>query len=150
MEATFAAPDYGVPRCRLVLVETVAYQPPTGQPVCAEARTSHWLKSTEDEQPFGPRRLRIGETWQKLDFGWVVVPSMVVLANETGKYSPVVPSEAALAETRTAVLEVAFREPLQADAYVLPGLSIRMCPAAAVYARCQRGVANCMLTVFPE
>lgn len=68
-----------VQKPRLGVVDTVYYQAPNEQPISADSRFGRWLSS--DEQPYGPRVVKIEPGRHKLDHGWLESASMMLIEN---------------------------------------------------------------------
>jgi len=135
-------------KARLVVVETVYCQSPGEQPVAVESRFGRALNS--QEQPYR-RVIKVGESWQPLDHGWVEEASMLVISNEEGKYLQVVPTEEQRKELETKVVELAF--PGQSGCWLIPpGDSFRGCPSGlgSLLVRCRKGMSKCVVHVFPK
>jgi len=131
---------------RLVISETVYHQNHDADPTSADSCFSRTLAS--DEQPYS-RRVVIGEAWQPLDCGWVEQASMLVLANQEGRFVQVIPTQAERDTMAAKIVEVGYGD--MAAWLVRPGESFRAEPAdlKAIRVRCRSGSAKCQLTVFP-
>ncbi|MGL6095060.1 MAG: hypothetical protein ACRC7O_04570 [Fimbriiglobus sp.] len=67
-------------KSRLVVVGTVYWSSPAGEPVSTPVRSAKWVDT--DEQPF-VRNDKAQPHWKNLNYGWVVgLPVMVVVRND--------------------------------------------------------------------
>jgi hypothetical protein len=74
-------PAFHPPPSRIVVVETVYHQEHGSEPVAAGRPFSRFLSTAE--QPFGPRRLKVGCEWQPIETGWLSENvGMLYLRNE--------------------------------------------------------------------
>lgn len=149
-----------VTRDRVGVVETVYYQDPKEEhPTSVVTRYTRWVDSPE--QPYGPRKITLTESWAELDCMWVEAPSILLLSNEEGKRYVVRPTEEELKTISKRVVEIAqlAKLPYQSNdvivvpfAQVRPGESIRFQPLDLfkLRVRCVQGTAVCKLTAFPS
>lgn len=142
---------------RIVVVEQVYHQPVDAPPVLVESKYSRRIDS--EEQPFGPRRLRVTEEWQELSAGWIEGVGLLVVSNEEGKGLQVQPSESERREIGLRVVELAmFPVPtVPGEAFspipwiIPPGESFRGSTdtLGGIKVRCRRGSARISYTIFP-
>lgn len=141
-------------KSRVVVVEQVYHQQPGGQPTVVESKYTRRLDS--DEQPFGPRRIRVTEEWTKLDTGWVVEGGMLCLSNEEGKIMTVQPSPSERRDIDSRIVEVCLVDPETGNVggvwLVPPGESLRAATASfnGLRIRCRKGSARIVFTVIPS
>jgi hypothetical protein len=137
------------PQTRFVVYEVVSY---AGSPPAQwESRYSRPL--TEDEQPYGPRHLKVGPGWAPLDTGWVAGPALLLLSNPRPAWSRQ-PTADQRKEAEGRVVEVGWDsqrgpgyESTFPFALVRPGESCRFEPAAALRLRVRCLAGECRLTV---
>lgn len=114
-----------------------------------------------DEQPCGPRTVKVGEEWQPLELGWLKdCVGMVIITNEEGRFPQRKPSEEEKAEAAERMLQVAVvmmvdwaTEHLTVPfALVLPTETLCFCPAdaSALRVRCRKGTAKVTITLLPK
>lgn len=141
-------------KSRVVVVEQVYHQQPHGQPVVVESKYTRRLDS--DEQPFGPRRIRVGEEWTKPDTGWVADGGLLCLSNEEGKGLAVQPSPSERNDINSRIVEVCLVDPETGNMggvwLVPPGESLRASAASfmGLRIRCRKGSARITFTVIPS
>lgn len=158
-QAGSTAPSRRVPRRgpqfpRLTVVESVYFESPGHQPILVPTQTARTLAS--DEQPY-QRQLLIGETWTRLDTGWIQEASLLVLTNDEGRPERGPSVDAGALAGR--VVELVCRntiigdgESIEPEWLLPPGESFRGTPArpGAIYLRCRQGAVRCTLTLFPS
>lgn len=133
---------------RLVVVESVYHQAGTGETTLVDSRFGRVLAS--DEQPYGPRRVGVGTSWQPLDLGWVQDVGMIVIRHE----APARASRPTGAESWP-LLEVGFlgENHEVVSLLVIPaGESFRgqLQDLSRWRLRSSGGVVRCSLSVFPR
>lgn len=154
-------------RPRFIVITQVRHQSKQDGTTSFECRASKEL-SDGCEQVFGPRRFTVGESWRKLELGWLAAGvRWAFLRNDEGRVKdgrvPTPEEYLALADR---VVEVGFaREgpkartmhdlPLagpQPDMLVPPGECLSFFPsrAADVRVRCRRGEAQVSIYAVPE
>jgi hypothetical protein len=137
-------------QAHLVVVETVYHQQGKYQPTCTESRFGRPLESKD--QPY-VRRLMATEEWQKLDFGWIKRPGMLVIQNDEGQFK-LMPTEAQKREMAEKYLWLAHSDKDQWALprwIILPRESFRGHPATQdLYIQANKGPIEFTLTVYPS
>ena len=157
------------PRARIVVTDTVYFQPAGDSPTSAQSQFVRFLES--DEQPY-LRKIKVGELWKSLDAGWLadIGCSMLLLANDKERFETN-PTDEARDAADAKVIEVAFVDDVPdaeskkrtmhsapvADAgpkprlLIHPGESMRVIPAEVktVRLRCRRGECSVTINLFP-
>jgi hypothetical protein len=135
----------------VVTIETVYHQIAGEQPMSVEVRSRRTLNT--DEQPY-QRKLTVGPEWQKLDTGWIVNPSVLVVSNEEGTRIFTNPTEDQRTELAAKEVRVGIKMggSVVAISRIPPGESVRNIPVEAgnLWIRCCHGSARVIVTAFPE
>lgn len=136
---------------RYVVVEMVHFQPIDGQPVSHESRFNRRVDS--EEQPYGPRRTRVTDTWTEIDLGWLRGDNVgqLIIQNDEGKGLQTQPSPEEIRDIKSRVIEVSMGDsgPLFR---IPPGESIRLtspAPELSLRLRCVNGPARITFIAFP-
>lgn len=130
---------------RLVVIGHYYHQNPPGQPRDVEVRFSRALKS--EDQPILGRRFTVGEEWQKLDFGWIKEPGLIVIENLEGRFTQKIPFPEEEAAAALKVLEIGAPDH---PVMLVPTNEIAsLTPAGEVFVRCRSGSARYSLSVVP-
>jgi hypothetical protein len=129
---------------RLTVRGTIYFQQPGAQPTSVPYGYSRLLDS--DEQPYGPRRVKVGGQWQPLDAGWVRGAGLFSLENRPDGKGGAVAIGLSLGHAGDEAEHVVTLVP-----EVRPGEAAGWRPAdlGALRVRCLRGETVCLLTVFP-
>lgn len=143
-------------KARLTILDSVYYQNPDGSPILLDNRYVKILDS--DEQPYGPRKVKVDSQWVEItsELCWVRSPSILVVNNEEGKGLQTYPTPEERLDISKRVLELAvFCDQLGSWVVVetiLPGESRRGRPAPGSRwaVRCVHGSARTVFTVFPN
>ncbi len=90
---------------RITVVESVYFQELNEQPQLIESRYTRELQSQEQVYQ---RRVLATEEWQPLDTGWIDNVGMIVIQNNVGIFSPVLPTEEEREEAVKKILRIAF------------------------------------------
>ncbi len=141
-----------VNRSRVVVVESVYHQPIDGAPIITESKYVRVLDS--DEQPYGPRRIKVHGDWTQLKTGWLTTYSLVTLSNEEGRHLQVIPTTQQSESIRSRIIDIAILDEFGkyiVIGHVNPGESYRGTPprGATLYARCLHHPAKITYTAFP-
>lgn len=148
---------------RITVVETVYHQAEGDQPTAIESRFSRRLQTKE--QPC-VRKLVAGPEWHLVDREsmdrpgcWLERVGMLVIRNEEGEFTQVVPTSQERAEVAARVLSLGVGVSISADehivmpfARILPGKeSCRFQPTdiSNLWIRCQAGKAKYTVTMLP-
>lgn len=143
-------------KSRIVVVDSVYYQAPGGQPVSINPMHSRTVESEED--PF-IRRMVVGEGWVPLECGHIRDASLLVLVNE-GTPRTVRPTEAEAREDADRVIEFGIATVLPSEyrpecrqvvALIFPKESARFTPSSLphIRLRCRRGRVKVTVNIFP-
>lgn len=141
-----------IQKSRNVVVESVYHQPIDGPPVVVESKYAKALES--EDQPYGPRRVKIGTDWTLLDTGWVKDISILTISNDEGRMLQVIPNEVQLHLINSRIVEMAY---LDESGKWVPVERIhagesrrgRPLPGAKTALRCLNGTAKVTYTAFP-
>jgi hypothetical protein len=138
-----------VDRPRLHVTEVLYHLVPGQEPVALPRRVNRSLGS--GEQAFGPRRLTVGESWERLDCGWVERCAMLSIGNEEDRLARR-PSPEQAAALAGRVVEVGQGESFAVTNVVPPGESVRLIPPNLkdVWLRCRQGKAAVVVLAVPE
>lgn len=140
-------PSRRIPKPRVVVVGHVYHQNIGEQPKNVESRFVRLLDS--DDQPIIRRRFTVGESWQKIDFGWIQKPGMLVIENLEGRFIQTIPAPDEIKEASKKVLEISNENSL--PIFLIPaGEDMRGMPGADLYIRCQSGTAKYSISVMPS
>ena len=136
---------------RLTVVEHVYHQEGGGKsPVGSDCVSARFLRT--DEQPY-VRKTRIGETWTRLDTGWLASVSLIRVVNEATVFATY-PSLREKTEAEAKVLEIGVEDEtgVHSFARVRPGDSFRIDPvdSPSLRVRCRSGFAQVTIHAFPE
>lgn len=136
---------------RLTVVEHVYHQEGGGKsPVGSDCVSARFLST--DEQPY-VRKTRIGETWTRLDTGWLASVSLIRVVNEATVFATY-PSLREKTEAEAKVLEIGVEDEagVHSFARVRPGDSFRVDPveSRSLRVRCRSGFAQVTIHAFPE
>lgn len=144
------APILRKPVSRLVIVENVYHQPVDGQP--ASINTGFTRRLTSDEQPYGPRRVKIGGDSMALETGWVEKASQIMIENLEGTKLQVYPTEEEKAKIAARVVEVWDEDGKEPLFLIPPGESIRARPGklSRIRLRCASESARVVYTIYPD
>lgn len=141
---------------RITVVETVCHQQFGEQSVVVDTRYTKQLTSSEQAYI---RRYRVTDKFKPIDTGWIGKASLLVIKNEL---EPVLvqSTQEEKDEAAKKIVEVsncASRltrsvTPEQAEWYIYPGESMRVCPIDIknVFIRCRHGEVKCTIAIFPE
>jgi hypothetical protein len=133
------------PQTRFVVYEVVSY---AGNPP-AQWESRYSRPVTEDEQPYGPRHLKVGPEWAPLDLGWVTAPALLLLSNPRPAWSRQ-PTAGEREEAGGRVVQVAWELPgqfLVLGVQIRPGESCRFEPLTPELLRVRCPAGECRLTV---
>lgn len=137
---------------QIVVVETAYHQPINDQAKVVDNSYSCKIDSTE--QPYGPRRVAVGEEWVPLDIGWIAEAGLMLLRNEEGRFTQKIPTEEERGEANAKVLELGFKvgEVITPISPIPPRQSIRSIPfdLKNLYIRSRKGQAKYTITLFPR
>lgn len=144
-----------VSRSRLTVVENTVISSTESPQSVFDGSFSCWLDNG-DEQPYGPRRIKVTDQWQPLDTGWLEGNAgMLTLRNDEGRNMLTNPTPEQLATIAAGVVEVGIIALV--SGVVIPfsdvpaGRSIRLFPRSmSLFVRCLNGVARCTLFVVPQ
>ena len=125
---------------RVTVVDTINHQLTNGKPKCVVSRFS--MSCASDEEAYS-RRMKVGEAWMPLDFGYIDAASMVVLENEADIHV-VNLTEAEKAEAAKRIVEVSGGWEIH------PGQSMRGTASRDVQVRSKSGIVNLRIYVFPR
>lgn len=127
--ATATVPEPTPPRLptRIVVMETVYYQPHEHQPQVFEARYTDYCQ--QPEQPY-MRHTQVGTEWTPLDLGWAAGNLGLVLIKNTTTPPPS-KRTGVLEQPAGSNLEVSIADPPMAGQLLLPGQSVRLYPTRA-------------------
>lgn len=129
---------------RILVVESVYFQPANASPVGVESRFGRELIS--DDEPY-ERRQPVGREWAALDSGWLKDSAMAVLSNPAPVWQRI-PTPEQLAEAMAKVVEVIFLRPAEhpncynmappSGVVIPPGESARLRPSSlgSTWLRC--------------
>lgn len=150
IEAREKTPRLRKPSSRLVVVEHVYHQPVDGQPVNVTPKFSKFLKT--DEQPYGPRRVKIGPDSVPLESAWVGNGSQLVVENLEGTSLQVQPTAEEREQIALRIVEVWDEDGKEPLFLIPPGESLRARPGnlKRLRLRCASDSARIVYTVFPE
>lgn len=142
-------PPQGQRTPRLTVVGQTYYQAPDDDPVLVE---EGWGRDLVSEEGVYRRRVKVGEQWVELDYGWADHPSLLVIQNLGAPPRQSVPTEEERAADASLVLHVAFADPTGPDVVIRPKESCRFTPwgGRTIYLRCPAGVTRVVYTVFPQ
>jgi hypothetical protein len=135
-------------RDTITVVQTVYHQPAGEEPT---AVTLQYVRPLEtSEQPY-VRKIKVGESWQPLDLGWIEQPGMILLVNDEGKFTQTIPTPEERAEAEAKVVEVGLGSP----PWLIPpqGSFLGMSSGIGrrlVNLRCQKGTARVTIHVYPR
>lgn len=144
---------------RFTFTYNACYQEPDHQLDAVMGAYQRVCSSTDAQ--YYHRRIKIGESWQKVDCGWLERASFMDLGNDEGKYQ-VVPTreEKAIVDGRIVEVGVAIRVVEGTTEREVVGLITLIRPQesfplpvadiSTIRVRCQRGEARCTLNVFPK
>ncbi len=134
-------PDNGAParqpnKSRMCVVDTLYHQAPNESPTGADSRFYRWLD--QDEQPYGPRVVKVGPDWAPLDCGWLDEASMVLLECRQGAELEI--GTSAVVDSPVPFAVVRRGESARFEPYNLSCLRVRSTDGEAKYA----------VTIIPE
>lgn len=134
-------------KSRMTVVDSVYFQPPHEEATVTDCRFSCELES--DEQPY-QRQMKVGETWQPLDRGWLDSAAMLVVRNDEGRFTQEQPTREDRAKAAAKVVVLAFGD--RPAVLVRPGRSARFEPnlLEEITLRCESGTARVTVTLIPE
>lgn len=134
---------------KLIVVEQVYHQNDGDEPAAYESRWCRILLT--DEQPYGPRKVKVDREWRLLDTGWLNDASLLGLSNEEGKHLQANPTAAEADLSSRKVVELSF-DGSEAAILIHPGQDCRFSPANVngIWLRCQAGPVNIMARVYPK
>lgn len=140
---------------RITVVENVYWSGGNDQPVLHDSKFNKIVHS--DEQPYGPRRVRVGVQWRELETGWVSIDkcSLLCITNVPTDFDRV-PTDEQIKEAEAKVLEIGFYistcDATIPFALITPGRSLRIEPHRhyKYLIRCVSGEARYRITAFPE
>lgn len=139
---------------RLTVVETTYHQLPHEQPTVIETRFFRELIS--NEQPYGPRKKSIGESWEQVDTGWIKGDlGTLVIKNEEGKFFQMNPTPLQIEEMQGRVIEVGMMDDhnhVEEYFQIAPQDSLRLMPIhpEKFHVRCRKGRANYVVVAYPR
>ena len=142
-------------RTRLTVTESIYHQSPEGEPVEIGYSGARFLET--DEQVYS-RRTTVGEEWTPIDCGWLRESgaSLLLLRNEEGRFTQVIPSPEQRGETQGRVVEVGVGTPhgevvpfAEVDPQESP-LRLRPSDLGSLYLRCRQGRAKVTVTLVPR
>lgn len=142
----------------ITITENVYHRASPGESASGDA-FAFVRKLESDDQPYGPRTMKIGEVWQPLSFGWLEDGvGLILLENKEGikSFIQVRPTPEQLAEALDKIIEIGFCtedvEPAFPAMLLLPGEPQRLTPAltSKVWLRCRHGEAKCLVTLYPK
>ena len=147
----------------MTVVEQIYHQPAGEEPTAYHH--SFVRKLTVQEQPYS-RKIKVGEGWQPLDLGWFAdkpdAVGMVQVVNNEGRFTQTQPTDeervAAAAKVIclvSRVIDAGIGGMLAEDSFcwlIRPGESFRgsSTDATRIWIRCQFGVAQATVNVFPR
>lgn len=144
-----------VSRSRLTVVENIVVSS-TDSPQSVFDGSFSCRLNNGDEQPYGPRHIKVTEEWQPLDLGWLDgddIVGMLSLRNDEGRNLLANPTPEQLATIAASVVDVAvdtLNSGLIPFSEVSAGRSIRLFPTLKLWVRCISGSARCTLFVVPS
>jgi hypothetical protein len=135
---------------RLAIVETLYYQQEDAQPISHDHRFSKPISSSEQAYL---RLTFVGEEWQKVDTGWVKECSVIIIKNESGKFSKIPTEDKKEAESKK-VLEISIvphSSPAFACIIIPPQESARFTPKeiSCLKIRCAKGESRYTIIAVP-
>lgn len=136
-------------KSRIGVVESIIHQTLPDQPTDTVSRYTRELAT--HEQPW-KRKVTVTEEWQTLDIGWITSCSLLHIENTEGTVPTVVPTPVERIVLEAKVVQLAFLDCDDSQVWLIPPReSFRGCPLrpGKLRVRCQKGAAECMLTVFP-
>lgn len=150
---------------RLTVITTVSFQPKDGPPTSNGKPFDRVVKT--DEQPYGPRRLKVGEEWTQLETGWLSEAGHVVIENDEGYWTQKQPTKEERAEAESKVLELCLMPPEEPGGRTMhspprtkpwcqwevpPRESHRGTPSylKGFMIRCRKGTARFTVTIYPK
>lgn len=134
----------------LTVVQSYYHQQEGMQPTQIEARYTRELKT--DEQPY-VRHFKVGETWDKLDTGWLTDCSLLIVKNNEGRFTDRIPTPAQLQEALARVVEIGLGiGPVSPCLLVHPNEShpLHVVSLDEVWLRCANGEARVSVMAFPR
>jgi hypothetical protein len=87
---------------RVTVLINAYHQMPNEDPTQYNAQW--WCPLEQDEQAFGPRRIKIGTVWQRIETAWVKNAGLIIFTNTEGGQLQVNPTADMIADTLKKVL----------------------------------------------
>jgi hypothetical protein len=146
---------HALTKSRIVVKETVYFQPSGDGPISVENGWSAWLAT--DEQPYC-RRMKVEESWVPLDMGWLEDCSLIHLHNPAPTFQ-VNPTDEEKREASSRIVQIGVMPalPLQSEqptpfAVLSPGTSMHLSPfdAKSLLVRCLHSEVRLSLTIIPR
>lgn len=144
-------------RTRMVVVETIYYQPVNSPPSVLLGETSRYARELlTDEDPYKRRKVA-SDQWEPLELGWTDRPSLVLLRNDEGHFNEQ-PTAAERVEMEGRQIWITFASvlvlghPDKEHLTLLPGETQRFTPARASEIRLRGAVPGVRYTLclLPE
>jgi hypothetical protein len=142
-------------RTRIVVVETIGFQPPEGEAQMVDSRYVRWLEAGMDEQVY-KRKFTATEEWKPVDIGWAKEwpgVSVVHISNVGVGPLATIPTAAEREELARRIIEVKIGS-ADPDSVLLipPGESLRVCPARPdkILIRSQHNTTRYQIGIFPR
>lgn len=135
----------------LTVVETMIHQRTDEQALSAESNYQVTLESSQDA--YVRRKLEVGPDWTPIPGNWLDSCSEFLLKNDTGRGLKVYPTEEEAADMARKVIEVGLVGDVATNVWlVAPNRSMRASPRDIrdVRIRCQHGVTECTIAIFPK
>ena len=137
----------------ITVVEQIYHQPAGEEPTAYHH--SFVRKLSVQEQPYS-RKIKVGEGWQPLDLGWFAdkpdAIGMVQIINDEGHFLQTQPTDEERAAAAAKVIEMRGSFVDKMVWLIPPGEAQRSSPACPgdLWIRCQSGVAQATVNVFPR
>jgi len=134
---------------RLVVVETIYYQPVEANPITLLGDTSRYSRELlSSEQPYERHKVA-KENWEKLDKGWINNCGLFILRNDEGKFS-YNPTPVQILEASGRIIEISFNDSTP-SILVPPGETCRFYPFDdKIWIRSQKITARYTLCLIQE
>lgn len=133
---------------RLTVVGHVYHQQRDSSPVASDIQFESNLDT--DEQPY-VRNAKVGEQWEKLDYGWIKEASYILLKNDEGKLGFVNPTEMEKQDVLGRIVEISFngQDP---DILIHPmeSLPFRAADINRVWIRSRKDRARIVINIYPR
>lgn len=136
---------------RVTVVQSAAYQPIISGGEATQSSFNFSILLDPSEEPYA-RRCKVGESWQRLDFGWLANRPIALLCidNIEGTNLQFIPSEEDQKKIAGKVLQLSFSTEETMGWCINPRAGFIGVPASTeLYIRCMSGEARYRLTAFP-